>query len=122
MDFLIATTQCRWTPNLTLKRLGQAQAQRGPPQSKGKWFHEGRREIVNNYLFDTIQPICESESRITRKEAHHNMIEIFIPTLKYRRAVADFAAAMGLDPDAVKITLGEDFNVWPESIKRDRRR
>jgi hypothetical protein len=50
------------------------------------------------------------------------MAETYIPTLEYRRAVAAFAAAMGLDPDAVKITLGEDFNVWPMSIKRDRRR
>ena len=50
------------------------------------------------------------------------MAETFIPTLEYRRAVATFAAAMGLEPDDIKITLGEDFNVWPESIKHDRRR
>jgi hypothetical protein len=53
---------------------------------------------------------------------HHNMAETFIPTLEYRRAVAAFAAAMGIETDAVKTTLGEGFNVWPESIKRDRRR
>lgn len=50
------------------------------------------------------------------------MAEIYIPTLEYRRAVAALAAVMRLDTDAVKITLGEGFNVWPESIKRDRRR
>jgi hypothetical protein len=50
------------------------------------------------------------------------MAETFIPTLEYRRAVAAFAAAMGLDKDAVKSTLGEEFNVWPMSIKRNRQR
>ena len=50
------------------------------------------------------------------------MAETFIPTKQYNAAVAAFAAAMGLDTDDVKITLGEDFNVWPMSIKRDRRR
>jgi hypothetical protein len=50
------------------------------------------------------------------------MPEVYLPTEQYRAAVAAFAAAMGLDTDAVKITLGEDFNVWPMSIKRDRRR
>jgi hypothetical protein len=49
------------------------------------------------------------------------MAETFIPTLVYRRAVAAFAAAMGLDTDDVKTTLGEDFNVWPESIRGDAR-
>jgi hypothetical protein len=50
------------------------------------------------------------------------MAETFIPTLEYRRAVTAFAAVMGIDPDDVMTTLGEDFNVWPASIKRDRRR
>jgi hypothetical protein len=55
---------------------------------------------------------------ITRRAGkHHTMVETFIPTFEYRRAVAAFAAAMGLDTDAVKTTLGEDFNVWPESIR-----
>lgn len=48
------------------------------------------------------------------------MAETFIPTLEYRRAVTAFAAAMGLDTDDIKTTLGEAFNVWPASIKRDR--
>jgi hypothetical protein len=50
------------------------------------------------------------------------MAETYIPTEQYRAAVSAFAAAMALDTDAIKITLGEDFNIWPTSIKRDRRR
>jgi cytochrome c-type biogenesis protein CcmH/NrfG len=50
------------------------------------------------------------------------MAEIYIPTEQYRSAVAAFAAAMGIEPDDIKTTLGEAFNVWPASIKRDRRR
>jgi hypothetical protein len=48
------------------------------------------------------------------------MAETFIPTKQYRAAVNAFAAAMGLDTDDIKITLGEAFNLWPESIKPDR--
>ena len=50
------------------------------------------------------------------------MAEIYIPTEQYSAAVPAFAAAIGLDPDDVKTTLGEAFNVWPASIKRDRNR
>jgi hypothetical protein len=50
------------------------------------------------------------------------MAEIYIPTKRYRTAVAAFAAAIGLEPDDIKIAVGETFNVWPASIKRDQRR
>jgi hypothetical protein len=62
--------------------------------------------------------------RITHP-AHHtgsDHAEIYIPTEQYRAAVNAIAALTGIDTDDVKIALGEDFNVWPASIKRDRRR
>ena len=50
------------------------------------------------------------------------MTEIYLPTKQYRAAVNAFAAELGIDSDLVKITLGEEFNIWPMSIKRDRGR
>jgi hypothetical protein len=45
------------------------------------------------------------------------MAEIYIPTEQYRAAVNAIAAMAGIDPDDVKITLGELANIWPESIR-----
>ena len=47
------------------------------------------------------------------------MAESYIPTTEYNRAVIAFAAALGLDTDKVKIAVGEEFDVWPESIRPD---
>jgi hypothetical protein len=47
------------------------------------------------------------------------MAEIYIPTEQYRAAVNAIAAITGIDTDEVKITLGEEANIWPESIRRD---
>jgi len=44
------------------------------------------------------------------------MAEIYVPTENYRRAVDAIAAMTGVDPDQIKIALGEHGNVWPESI------
>lgn len=45
------------------------------------------------------------------------MAEIYVPTENYRRAVDAITAKTGIDPDVIKIALGEEFNVWPESIR-----
>jgi hypothetical protein len=45
------------------------------------------------------------------------MAEIYIPTEQYRAAVAAIAALTNLDPDEIKIALGENGNIWPSSIK-----
>jgi hypothetical protein len=59
--------------------------------------------------------------RITRSaRKHHTMAEIYIPTEQYRAAVNAIAALTHLDPDEIKIALGEDGNIWPASIKPDR--
>ena len=50
------------------------------------------------------------------------MAATYIPTENYQRAVDALAAMTGLDPDQIKIALGEEGNIWPASIKRDRRR
>jgi hypothetical protein len=47
------------------------------------------------------------------------MAEIYIPIENYRRAVDAIAAITGVDPDEIKIALGEAGNVWPESIHAD---
>jgi hypothetical protein len=44
-------------------------------------------------------------------------IEIYIPTRQYRAAVNAIAALAGIDPDEIKIALGEDGNIWPASIQ-----
>jgi hypothetical protein len=49
------------------------------------------------------------------------MAEIYIPTKQYRAAVNAIATITGIDTDEVKITLGEEANIWPASIKRDQR-
>lgn len=65
-----------------------------------------RREIVNNSLFDTIQPTCESgcADHPQGKEASH-LAEIYIPTEQYRAAVNAIAAMTDDDPDEIKIAL-----------------
>ena len=87
----------------------------------------GRPEIVNNYLFDTIPAICESESRIIRRaRKHHKMAETFIPTTDYNRIVKALAALKPcrfhgrITTDQVKIVMGEVGNFWPDSIKATR--
>jgi hypothetical protein len=47
------------------------------------------------------------------------MAEIYVPTEAYRAAVNAIAAKTGVDPDEIKIALGEFGNVWPESIHAD---
>jgi hypothetical protein len=80
----------------------------------------GRREIVNNYLFDTIPPTCESGcADHPQARKHHIMAETYIPTEQYRAAVNAIAAMTHLDPDEIKIALGEEGNIWPESIHAD---
>ena len=46
--------------------------------------------------------------------------EIYIQTEQYRAAVNAIAAMTHLDPDEIKIALGEEGNIWPASIKADR--
>ena len=45
------------------------------------------------------------------------MAEIYIPTEQYRAAVNAIAALTGIDNDDVKITLDEEANIWPASIR-----
>ncbi len=45
------------------------------------------------------------------------MAEIYIPTEQYRAAVNAIAAATNVDPDEIKIALGEEGNIWPASIR-----
>ena len=49
------------------------------------------------------------------------MAEIYIPTEHYKTAVNAIAAMTHLDPDEVKIALGEHGDIWPASIKSDKR-
>jgi 3-oxoacyl-[acyl-carrier-protein] synthase III len=46
----------------------------------------------------------------------YTMAEIYVPTEAYRAAVNAIAAKTGVDPDEIKITLGEAGNIWPASI------
>jgi hypothetical protein len=50
---------------------------------------------------------------------HHAMAEIYIPTEQYRAAVNAIAAKTNLDPDEIKIALGEEGDIWPASIHPD---
>ena len=45
------------------------------------------------------------------------MAEIYIQTEQYRTAVNAIAARTGIDPDEIKIALGEEGNIWPASIQ-----
>ena len=47
------------------------------------------------------------------------MAEIYVPTDNYRRAVDAIAAMTGIDPDEIKIALGEHGNIWPEGVRVD---
>ena len=49
------------------------------------------------------------------------MPEVYLPTEQYRAAVNAIAALTGTDTDAVKIALGEEANIWPESIRPNAR-
>jgi hypothetical protein len=42
---------------------------------------------------------------------------VYIETEQYRRAVAALATLTGADPDDIKIALGEEGDIWPESIQ-----
>jgi hypothetical protein len=46
-------------------------------------------------------------------------MEVYIPTEQYRAAINAIAALTGIDTDAVKITLGEEANLWPIAIRAD---
>ena len=48
------------------------------------------------------------------------MTEIYIPNEQYRAAVNAIVAMTNTDPDEFKIALGEEGNIWPASVKRDR--
>jgi hypothetical protein len=61
----------------------------------------------------------QSRGPSRRIKKYHTMAEIYIPTENYRRAVDAIAAVTGVDPDEIKIALGEDGNIWPASIKAD---
>jgi hypothetical protein len=43
--------------------------------------------------------------------------EIYIETARYRAMVNTIAEKTGVDPDEIKIALGEEGNIWPESIR-----
>jgi hypothetical protein len=45
------------------------------------------------------------------------MTEIYIPTEQYNAAVNAIAALTLIDPDEIKIALGEEGNIWPQSIQ-----
>jgi hypothetical protein len=45
------------------------------------------------------------------------MAESYIPTKEYNTAVIIFATALGLDTDQLQLTIGGEFDVWPESIR-----
>jgi hypothetical protein len=47
------------------------------------------------------------------------MAEIYIPNDQYIAAVNAIAAMTGAETDDVKIALGEEGNIWPESIRPD---
>jgi hypothetical protein len=67
-----------------------------------------------------LRPFSEPanrESRITRKEA--SPIAIYIPNDQYNAAVNTIAEKTGVDPDGIKIALGEEGNIWPSSIKEN---
>jgi hypothetical protein len=64
---------------------------------------------------------ANQDARITRraKGSSITMAETYLPTEQYRAAVNAIAALTGIDTDAVKITLGEEANIWPASIRPD---
>jgi hypothetical protein len=45
------------------------------------------------------------------------MAEIYIPTEQYSAVVKAIAAKTLIDPDKIKIPLGEEGNIWPASIR-----
>jgi hypothetical protein len=50
------------------------------------------------------------------------MAEIYILTEQYNAAVNAIAAMTHTDPDEIKIALGEQASIWPESIRGDAER
>jgi hypothetical protein len=48
------------------------------------------------------------------------MAEHCIETETYHAAANAIVALTNLDPDEIKITLGEHGNIWPTSIAEDR--
>ncbi|MDF3810695.1 MULTISPECIES: hypothetical protein [Rhodopseudomonas] len=50
------------------------------------------------------------------------MTAIYVETEAYRRAVAELAAIDGPNTDQIKIWLGENYNIWPASIRADANR
>ena len=56
---------------------------------------------------------------VRTKRKNHTMAEIYVPTENYRRAVDAIAAMTGVDPDEIKIALGEEGNIWPMSIRAE---
>ena len=71
----------------------------------------------------TCAALCAVRIRMrgspVRARKHHTMAEIYVPTEAYRAAVDAIAAKTGVDPDEIKIALGEFGNVWPDSICAD---
>ena len=45
------------------------------------------------------------------------MAESYIPTKENNAAVIASAAALGLDTDQLQLMIGDEFDVWPESIR-----
>jgi hypothetical protein len=45
------------------------------------------------------------------------MAESYIPTKEYNAAVIASAAALGLDTNQLQLMIGDEFDVWPESIR-----
>lgn len=87
-----------------------------------------RKSSTVNVDFHALSgPLRRFNDSANHHARHHpqgsiiNMAEIYIPTEQYRAAVNAIAALTGTDTDAdaVKITLGEEGNIWPASIKPD---
>lgn len=47
------------------------------------------------------------------------MTEHYVETEQYRAAVNAIATMTHLDPDEIKTALGEEGNIWPNSIRVD---
>jgi hypothetical protein len=65
-----------------------------------------------------IPPANQIARIVRRKGKHHTKAEIYVPTENYHRAIDAIASNTGVGPDEIKIALGEQANVWPDSIRQ----
>jgi hypothetical protein len=73
-----------------------------------------RRYIQNDRLDVEAPSSAHHETCASHRE--QTMAEIYIPTEQYRAVVNAIAAMTLIDPDEIKIALGEEGNIWPASI------